>query len=70
MKGKFSTKEKARQAVWNAMVSEKVALFPFPPHRRIANFQGADAAAKRLFEIPELQKSEKFAIFIYQSSIA
>ncbi len=62
MENNFSTKEEARQAVWDEMVSEKVALFPFPPHGRIPNFKGAEPAAKRLFEIPALQKAKRIKV--------
>ncbi|MFP4590505.1 MAG: 5-formyltetrahydrofolate cyclo-ligase [Halobacteriales archaeon] len=41
-------KEAIRQAVWDALEAEGAARFPFPPHGRIPNFAGADAAAERL----------------------
>ena len=46
-----STKTAARQAVWDRLQREGLARFPFPPHGRIPNFQGAREAALRLFEI-------------------
>jgi len=46
-----SSKAAARQAVWDRLQREGLARFPFPPHGRIPNFQGARAAALRLFEI-------------------
>lgn len=48
----FSGKPDARQAVWDRLAAEGIARFPFPPHGRIPNFAGADAAARRLFEAP------------------
>ncbi len=51
MKRRFDNKDDARRAVWDALVAARVARFPFPPHGRIPNFQGAEEAAKRLFEL-------------------
>ncbi|MFB6098927.1 MAG: 5-formyltetrahydrofolate cyclo-ligase [Salinibacter sp.] len=45
----FVTKSAARSAVWNALDDPGVARFPGPPHGRIPNFDGASAAAERLF---------------------
>src|SRR5438270_2311696 len=47
----FADKSAARQWVWDRLVAEGVARFPFPPHGRIANFAGAEVAAARLFKI-------------------
>ncbi|WP_276260438.1 5-formyltetrahydrofolate cyclo-ligase [Haloglomus litoreum] len=41
-------KQSLRERVWDALEDEGVARFPFPPHGRIPNFAGADAAAERL----------------------
>lgn len=41
-------KESIRQQVWDMLDDEGIARFPFPPHNRIPNFDGADAAASRL----------------------
>lgn len=49
----FSSKQAARQAVWDRLKNEKLAAFPFPPHGRIPNFKGAKDAALRLFDEPE-----------------
>jgi 5-formyltetrahydrofolate cyclo-ligase len=54
----FADKGAARQWVWDRLVAEGVARFPFPPHRRIPNFAGAEVAAARLFNI-EPWKSAK-----------
>jgi 5-formyltetrahydrofolate cyclo-ligase len=47
----FADKSAARQWVWDRLGGEGVARFPFPPHGRIPNFAGAEAAAARLLEI-------------------
>jgi len=43
-------KEALRERVWNELDESGEARFPFPPHGRIPNFAGADAAAERLVE--------------------
>lgn len=43
-------KQSIRDAVWDELEESGVARFPFPPHGRIPNFDGADAAADRLTE--------------------
>ena len=48
----FENKASARQHAWDRLQAEGLARFPFPPHGRIPNFAGAEAAARRLFEIP------------------
>lgn len=52
--------EKARQrrAVWDRLQSDGVARFPFPPHDRIPNFEGATEAARRLAETPEFRAAK------------
>jgi 5-formyltetrahydrofolate cyclo-ligase len=50
MDTQFGTKSAARQAMWDALEERSVARFPFPPHGRIPNFDGAASAAERLFE--------------------
>ena len=47
----FADKSAARQWVWDRLVAEGVARFPFPPHGRIPNFAGAKMAAARLLDI-------------------
>lgn len=44
----FPDKAAAREHVWDRLQAEKAARFPFPPHGRIPNFKGAEAAARRL----------------------
>lgn len=46
-------KQELRERVWDALELSGAARFPFPPHDRIPNFAGADAAAARLAETPE-----------------
>ena len=41
-------KQAVREAVWDAFEAGDQARFPFPPHDRIPNFAGADAACERL----------------------
>jgi 5-formyltetrahydrofolate cyclo-ligase len=48
----FTSKTEARQWVWDVLESRRVARFPFPPHGRIPNFEGAEEAAQRLFLEP------------------
>src|SRR5438105_14935985 len=47
----FADKSATRQWVWDRLVAEGVARFPFPPHGRIPNFAGADVAPARLLDI-------------------
>ena len=46
-------KQAVRERVWDAFEERGEARFPFPPHDRIPNFAGADAAAERLADTPE-----------------
>lgn len=50
--GRPVTKEEARQAAYAGLLAAKAARFPFPIHGRIPNFKGAEAAARRLRELP------------------
>ncbi|QKT04469.1 5-formyltetrahydrofolate cyclo-ligase [Ectothiorhodospiraceae bacterium 2226] len=52
MAGVFTSKDDARRAVWDGLVEAGVARFPFPPHGRIPNFEGAPQAAERLLNHP------------------
>lgn len=58
----FTSKELARQAVWDRLKNEKLAAFPFPPHGRIPNFKGAPAAAQRLFDEPEWRDAKRIKV--------
>lgn len=42
-----------RERVWDDLEDSGVARFPFPPHGRIPNFEGAAEAAERLADQPE-----------------
>ncbi len=50
-------KAEIRRAVWDRMEREGVAIFPLPPHGRIPNFRGADAACRRALSIGEVAKA-------------
>ena len=41
-------KQALRERIWDELEDSGEARFPFPPHGRIPNFAGADAAAARL----------------------
>ncbi|SIR29403.1 5-formyltetrahydrofolate cyclo-ligase [Natronorubrum daqingense] len=41
-------KKSIRERVWDDLEESGTARFPFPPHGRIPNFDGADEAAERL----------------------
>lgn len=58
----FKTKHAARQAVWDRLVADKVARFPFPPHGRIPNFAGAKEAAARLFTLPVFRMARRIKV--------
>ncbi|MWG35515.1 5-formyltetrahydrofolate cyclo-ligase [Halomarina oriensis] len=45
-------KQAIRERVWDTLEAEGIARFPFPPHGRIPNFDGAPAAAERLADLP------------------
>jgi 5-formyltetrahydrofolate cyclo-ligase len=62
MGGVYSSKEEARQAVWDALERERVARFPFPPHGRIPNFEGAVRAAERLLAQPVFARARRIKV--------
>jgi 5-formyltetrahydrofolate cyclo-ligase len=41
-------KQKLRERIWDELEESGEARFPYPPHGRIPNFNGADEAAERL----------------------
>jgi len=47
-----------REAVWDELDESGTARFPFPPHGRIPNFAGADAAADRLTDADAWQDAD------------
>ena len=50
-------KQAIRESVWDALEEEGIARFPFPPHGRIPNFDGARAAAERLADLPTWEEA-------------
>lgn len=54
----MTDKQAIRERVWDRLESEGYARFPFPPHGRITNFEGAKEAAERALELPELADAE------------
>lgn len=52
----YPSKDHARRAVWEGLQSEGAARFPYPPHGRIPNFDGAERAAERLLDHPRLHR--------------
>lgn len=55
-------KEAIRQRVWDELSDAGVARFPFPPHGRIPNFAGADAAADRVCSLDEWDRASAVKI--------
>ncbi|UIP00031.1 5-formyltetrahydrofolate cyclo-ligase [Halobaculum sp. CBA1158] len=51
-------KQPLRERVWDALETSGEARFPFPPHGRIPNFAGADAACRRLTDTPEWEAAD------------
>lgn len=58
----FETKDAAREAVWDALEESGTARFPFPPHGRIPNFDGAASAAERLFEAAPFSDARRIKV--------
>jgi 5-formyltetrahydrofolate cyclo-ligase len=53
------SKAELRERVWALLTARRVARFPLPLHDRIPNFAGAEAAARRLTELPEWQAARR-----------
>ena len=51
-------KQAIREQVWDRLEADGVARFPFPPHDRIPNFEGAAAAAERVTETAVWERAE------------
>ena len=51
-------KQTIRERVWDTLEDRGVARFPFPPHDRIPNFDGARAAAERATETAAFERAE------------
>jgi len=54
-KGEMLSKAQARAAAYTGLRAAKAARFPFPIEGRIPNFTGAEAAARRLRQLPAYQ---------------
>lgn len=50
-------KQAVRERIWDALEAEGIARFPYPPHGRIPNFEGASEAADRLATLPEWREA-------------
>jgi 5-formyltetrahydrofolate cyclo-ligase len=48
--------------VWDTLQERKLARFPFPPHGRIPNFVGAEAAARRLVDALDLRRVRRVKV--------
>ena len=51
-------KQTIRERVWDRLEADGIARFPFPPHDRIPNFDGAAAAAERVTETAVWARAE------------
>lgn len=50
----MTDKGRIRERIWDRLEADGVARFPFPPHGRIPNFEGASEAAERAMSLSEL----------------
>ena len=50
-------KQTIRETVWDRLSEDGIARFPFPPHGRIPNFDGADVAAEVVCHRHEWQQA-------------
>ncbi len=55
-------KQAIREHVWNLLDERELARFPFPPHGRIPNFEGAQEAAERLASTEEWTRASALKI--------
>jgi 5-formyltetrahydrofolate cyclo-ligase len=51
-------KQALRERIWDELEDSGKARFPFPPHGRIPNFEGAKAAAERLATLDAWQEAD------------
>lgn len=56
------TKEEIRQLAYNNLKRVKAARFPFPIEDRIPNFKGAEAAARRLAQLPVYRSAKALKV--------
>jgi 5-formyltetrahydrofolate cyclo-ligase len=54
----MSAKDPIRRRVWDRLETDDIARFPFPPHGRITNFDGAADAADRAMGLSELADAD------------
>lgn len=54
----MSAKDPIRRRVWDRLEADDIARFPFPPHGRITNFDGAADAAARAMALSELADAD------------
>jgi 5-formyltetrahydrofolate cyclo-ligase len=54
----MSAKDPIRRRVWDRLETDDIARFPFPPHGRITNFDGAADAAERAMALSELADAD------------
>ena len=54
----WGSKKEIREFVWNMMVKERIAAFPYPLHGRIPNFVGADAAGRQIRKLDAYNKAQ------------
>ena len=62
MQARFEHKSEARTAVWNTLEDVGAARFPFPPHGRIPNFEGAEQSAERLFRSSLFEGADRIKV--------
>jgi len=55
-------KQRLREQVWDDLEASGEARFPFPPHGRIPNFAGAEAAAGRLADTGAFREADVIKI--------
>ena len=55
-------KQQVRERVWDDLEASGEARFPFPPHGRIPNVAGADAAADRLADTDAFRQADAIKI--------
>jgi len=58
----FTSKDAAREYVWDTLQQEKIARFPFPPHDRIPNFADARVAAERIAKHDLFQEAKSIKV--------
>ena len=62
MSGKGRSKDAIREAVWDRLEADGVSRFPYPPHGRIPNFEGAAEAAERAMQCAVLADARRVKV--------